>query len=113
MERASRAPGHVGDPGKRRAQVPFAVLQHQPVEAPEECGECLSGARRSQDERVFPPGDYWPTQPLRLGRRLKHRPEPCRRYGMKTCERIGIRETFNFRVGGTGRHAALSIAYGE
>jgi len=74
--------GHIGDAGERRAEVAFHVhgqglqrakvddpaslglgcraSQHEPVEAPEERGQRLTAAGRSQNEGVFAARDRRP-----------------------------------------------------
>ena len=95
--------GGIADPGQRRAQVALDVVGQrlerrdvedadrarrargsasgcrvggEPIERPQEGGECLAAAGRGVDQRVLAGGDRRPAARLGLGRGLEARLEP-------------------------------------
>ena len=104
-----------GDPGQRRAQVPFDVVGQglerrdvqdadrarrlagrrrarvgrEPVERPEERRERLAAAGRGVDERVLAARDRRPAAGLGVGRRLEAGPEPVTDGGREGREGVG------------------------
>ncbi len=82
--------------------------EHQPVKAPEECGEGFAGAGGGQDQRALSARDGWPALPLRRGGRLKDGAEPCGGDGMKRGKGVGLggRKLWSF-LGGLSGHVAF------
>ena len=125
---------HVGNAGKGRAQVAFDVdgqglegrdiddaaapilpfgqiVEHEPVQAPEEGCQGLAGAGGGENQGALPARDHRPAQTLRSGGAIKDGFEPLCCDGMEAGERIGIRSGVarGFRIRPAGRHACLSI----
>ena len=108
-ERIPAGRGDVGDPGKRRAQIPLYIdsqrfqrrdvddtaaslllrprSEHQPVETPEECGQRLAAAGGGKDQRAVATGDGRPAELLRARRTGERAAEPLAHGGMKQRER--------------------------
>ena len=105
------AAGHVGYTGERRAEVALHIdgesfegrhvndlaasfssfrprVEHQAVEAPEECGKGFACSGWSKDEGALAACDDRPAQALRGRRRVKDRMKPFSCDGVETSERV-------------------------
>jgi hypothetical protein len=103
-------PGHVRHAGERRAQVAFHIhgqgfegadvnhaaaftlpglaVQHQPIQAPEKCGQGLARAGGSKNQGVVAARDCRPSEPLRGGGPLEDGAKPGCRERMKEVQDI-------------------------
>jgi hypothetical protein len=104
--------GHIRDARKGGTQVAFHIhgqgfegaeiddpaalglvggaVQHEPVQAPEKCGQRLAAARRSKNQGILAARDRRPAEPLRCGRMLEDSPKPGRRHGVKEVQSVPI-----------------------
>lgn len=63
--------------------------KHNPIDAPQKCGERFAGARRGQDQRGFTAPDGRPAGDLRARGRGKNSGEPIAHGGMEKLQSVG------------------------
>ena len=79
---------------RRNVDDPAALLrrrrrfEHQPIDAPEKCGQRLAAARRCEDQGRVAARDRRPSLHLRRRRSLERGPKPLRHRGMKSVQNV-------------------------